>query len=281
MEPHVFLAVLAGAAMHAAWNAVLKFGGDRMVTMGIIALGHGIPAVLLLPFTGSVNPDCLPYLAASTLLHVGYRVFLVKAYEAGDMSQVYPLARGSAPLLTTLLGVTVIGESVSAPALLGILTIGAGIALMSLKGGVALARIAPRALGFAMLTALFICAYTLSDGLGARASRNPHAYAALLFAIDTPVTLLLVYAMRGKAMLAGMREHMGKGLIGGALSLGSYWIAIWAMTVAPIPLVAALRETSVLFGVIIAAVLLGERITWARGLAALLIVTGAVLMRTG
>jgi uncharacterized membrane protein len=278
MEFHVFLAVLAGAAMHASWNAVLKFGGDRMVTMGIIALGHGIPAMLLLPFMGSVNPACWPYLATSTLLHVGYRVFLVKAYEAGDMSQIYPLARGSAPLLTTLLGITLIGDSVSALALLGIATIGAGIVLMSMKGGAELARIERRALGFAMLTALFICAYTLSDGLGARASRNAHAYAALLFAIDTPVTLLLVYLLRGKAMLAGMREHMGKGLIGGALSLGSYWIAIWAMTVAPIPLVAALRETSVLFG---AAVLLGERITWARGVAALLIVAGAILMRLG
>jgi uncharacterized membrane protein len=229
---------------------------------------------------GSVNPACWPFLATSTLLHVGYRVFLVKAYEAGDMSQIYPLARGSAPLLTTLLGIAMIGESVPPMALLGIAVIGIGIVLMSLKGGAGLARIEPRALGFAMLTALFICAYTLSDGMGARASQNAHAYAALLFAIDTPVTLLLVWFLRGGGpMVAGMREHMGKGLIGGALSLGSYWIAIWAMTVAPIPLVAALRETSVLFGVVIAAVLLGERITWARGVAALLIVAGAALMR--
>jgi drug/metabolite transporter (DMT)-like permease len=278
MDITVFLAVLLGAAMHASWNAVLKFG-DRWSALALIALGHGFVALLTLPFVGWVAPAAWPFLALSMALHVGYRIFLVKAYEAGDMAQVYPLARGSAPLLTALVGLLVLGDTVPPLALAGIVIIALGIGLMSLKGSADLSRMNRHALGFALITALFISAYTLADGLGARAALNPHAYAALLFVIDTPVTVAVAYALRGKALFAGMRGQMGKGLMGGALSLGSYWIAIWAMTKVPIAQVAALRETSVLFGVLIAVLLLGERFTGPRIGAAVLIVSGAVLMR--
>eukprot|EP01036_Dinobryon_divergens_P006643 gene6643-8826_t len=198
MDLAVFVAVIAGAAMHAGWNALLKTGGDRMGIMALIALGHGIPAALALPFVGPLHPAAWPFVIGSLILHVGYRVFLVKAYEMGDMSQVYPLARGSAPLLTALIGILALGEAVRPLAVLGIVVIGAGIVLMSLKGSEDLKRMNGHALMFALVTAGFICAYTLADGLGARAALNPHAYAAMLFALDTPVTLALVYAMRGK-----------------------------------------------------------------------------------
>jgi drug/metabolite transporter (DMT)-like permease len=280
MDSTIFFAVLAGAAMHASWNAVLKFG-DRWSALALIALGHGFVALLTLPFVGSIAPAAWPFLALSMALHVGYRVFLVKAYEAGDMSQVYPLARGSAPLLTALVGLLVLGDTVPPLALAGIVIIALGIVLMSLKGSADLSRMNRHALGYALITALFISAYTLADGLGARAALNPHAYAALLFVIDTPVTVAVAYALRGKALFSSMRGQVGKGLMGGALSLGSYWIAIWAMTKVPIAQVAALRETSVLFGVLIAVVLLGERFTLPRVGAAVLIVCGAALMRLG
>jgi drug/metabolite transporter (DMT)-like permease len=281
MDTTVFLAVLTGAAMHAGWNALLKLGGDRMAVMAFIAIGHGIPAVLALPFVGALDPAAWPFLIASMALHVGYRIFLVKAYEAGDMSQVYPLARGSAPLLTAVIGIVFLGEDVRLLAILGIVTIGLGIVLMSLRGGADLKRMNGHALAFALITAGFICAYTLADGLGARAALNPHAYAAWLFAIDAPVTVALVFALRGRRVLNGMREHALKGLMGGLLSLGSYWIAIWAMTKVPIPQVAALRETSVLFGLLIAVCLLGEKLTPPRAVAAALILLGAGIMRIG
>ncbi len=281
MTLSVFLAVLVAAFLHATWNAMLAVGKDRMGAMALISLGHWLPAALALPFLGWVRPEAWPWLALSTALHVGYRMFLVKAYEAGEMSQVYPLARGSAPLLTTLAAISALGEAVSLLALLGIVATGLGIVLMSLKGSADLGRIQGRALVFAAITALFICGYTLADGLGARASGNPLAYAALLFLLDTPFTVAAARLVRGPAIWEGMRAFWLQGLVGGTLSLVAYTIAIWAMTVAPIPMVAALRETSVLFGALIAAVMLKERPTGPRLIASGLIVTGAALLRLG
>jgi drug/metabolite transporter (DMT)-like permease len=277
----VFLLVLLAALLHAAWNAMLSVGKDRMGAMALISLGHWLPAAAALPFLGWVEPGAWPWLALSTALHVGYRLFLVKAYEAGDMSQVYPLARGSAPLLTAAVGIGLIGESLSPVALAGVAFTGLGIVVMSLKGGAALGRIGGAALGFAALTAVFICGYTLADGLGARASGNALAYAALLFVLDTPFTVAAARLMRGPGIWEGMRHYWLQGLAGGALSLLAYTIVIWAMTQAPIPAVAALRETSVLFGALIAAVILKERVTGPRLAAAALIVAGAALLRLG
>jgi uncharacterized membrane protein len=222
MDITVFFAVLAGAAMHASWNAMLKFG-DRWSALALIALGHGFAALLTLPFVGTIDARAWPFLALSIALHVGYRIFLVKAYEAGDMAQVYPLARGTAPLLTALVGLFVLGESVALLPMLGIIVIALGIILMSLKGSADLSHMNRHAVGFALITALFICAYTLADGSGARAALNPHAYAALLFVIDTPVTVAVAYALRGKVLFSGMRGQIMRGLTGGVLSLGSYW----------------------------------------------------------
>jgi drug/metabolite transporter (DMT)-like permease len=277
----VFLAVLFAAFLHAAWNAMLMGGKDRMGTMALISVGHALPALVALPFLGPVAPAAWPWLALSTVLHVGYRIFLVKAYEAGEMSQIYPLARGSAPLLTALVALGVLGETLSLPAFAGVLLTGLGIAVMSLKGGAGLQRLGGQALFFAAITAVFICAYTLADGLGARASGNALTYAALLFLLDTPFTVLVARWLKGPQLWAGMRAHVVTGLAGGALSLVAYTIAIWAMTVAPIPAVAALRETSVLFGAIISVVILKEKLTRHRATAALLIVGGAALLRLG
>lgn len=277
----VFLAVLLAAFLHAAWNAMLSMGKDRMGAMALISLGHWLPAAAALPFLGWVEPAAWPWLALSTALHVGYRLFLVKAYEAGEMSQVYPLARGSAPLLTAAVGVGFLGEALGALALAGVALTGLGIVLMSLKGAADLGRIRGQALLFAALTAVFICGYTLADGLGARASGNALAYAALLFVLDTPFTVAAARLMRGPSIWDGMRDTWLQGLAGGVLSLVAYTIVIWAMTAAPIPAVAALRETSVLFGALIAAALLKERITGPRLAAAGLIVAGAALLRLG
>jgi drug/metabolite transporter (DMT)-like permease len=277
----VFLAVLLAALLHAVWNAMLSMGKDRMGAMVLISLGHWLPAAVALPFLGWIDAAAWIWLLLSVVLHVGYRIFLVQAYESGDMSEVYPLARGSAPILTTLAAVGVFGEVVSTVALFGITATGLGIVLMSIKGSSALGRIRGRTLAYAAITALFICGYTLADGTGARASGNPLAYAALLFLLDTPFTVGVARVMRGPAIWDGMRRYWLSGLIGGGLSLVAYTIVIWAMTVSPIPLVAALRETSVLFAALIAVFMLGERMTTPRLLAAALIVAGAVLMRIG
>jgi drug/metabolite transporter (DMT)-like permease len=154
-----------------------------------------------------------------------------------------------------------------------------GVFLLSLRGGRDLSRIDRRAVGFAFFTAMTICGYSLTDGIGARVSGNPHAYAALLFVLDGACMAVFALWRRGQAILTEARIYWKTGLFGGALSVTSYWIAIWAMTVAPIAIVAALRETSVLFAAVISVVILKEALRPARVIAALMIVSGLALIR--
>jgi drug/metabolite transporter (DMT)-like permease len=208
-----------------------------------------------------------------------YFAALIESYRAGDMGQVYPIARGSAPLLTAAGSALLIGERIGWAAWAGILLLAAGVVLLSLRGGRDLASLDRRAVGFALLTAVTICAYSLVDGVGARLAGSPHAYSAALFVGIGPVMLIYALVRNGAAAIPLMRRNWGTGLAGGALQVGSYTIAIWAMTVAPIALVAALRETSVLFGALIAVIVLREPLRAVRVVAAILVVFGLALIR--
>lgn len=281
MEPHVFLAVLAAAAMHAGWNAVLQLRIEPLLAMTLIAAGAGVVGVPGLIAFGFPKPEAWPWLSASVLIHLGYYVVLAKAYERADMSQIYPIARGGAPLITAIASVALLGEAISRTQALGIAGLGFGVMLISLLGRRKGAPFDPAALGFAGLTAAAVTAYTLVDGTGARVAGDPHAYAAALFVIDGVPLLLLALWRRGVDGLKPMKPHLLQGLLGGAMSLGAYWIAIWAMTVAPIPLVAAIRESSVLFAALIATLALKEPLQWGRAVAAVVIVGALALMRLG
>lgn len=278
MDPMVFAAVLAAAAMHAGWNAVLKLKIAPLPAMTLITAMAGLVALPVLPFVGLPRLEAWPWLAASVVLHLGYYVALAEAYRRADMGQIYPIARGGAPLLTAFASLAILHEPISAPAALGIAVLGGGVTLMSLRGS---RQAVPdrTAIAFALLTAAIICGYTLVDGTGARAAGDPHAYSAALFVIDGLPLLLVAWWRGGGAALRPLLPHLGPGLAGGAMSLGSYWIAIWAMTVAPIALVAALRESSVLFGALIAVVVLKEPLVPVRVAAAVLIVGGLALIR--
>jgi drug/metabolite transporter (DMT)-like permease len=212
-------------------------------------------------------------------IHLVYFAALIESYRAGDMGQVYPIARGSAPLMTAVATTTFIGERLGLPGWCGILLLVAGVVLLSLRGGRDLARLDRRAVGFALFTAVTICAYSVVDGVGARHSGSANAYSATLFAGIGPVMVIYALARRGPDVLPAMARHWRLGLAGGTLQLGSYGIAIWAMTVAPIAIVAALRETSVLFGAAIAVVFLKEPLRASRVGAALMIVAGLMLIR--
>jgi drug/metabolite transporter (DMT)-like permease len=213
------------------------------------------------------------------IAHLGYYIGLSGAYRAGDMGQVYPIARGSAPLLTAAGGAFLLGENFNLIGWSGILALTCGIFLLSLRGGGELAHLNRRAVGFALFTAVTICCYSLTDGSGARAAGNAHAYALWLFVIDGAFITSVALAIYGGAAVPTMARHWKAGLLGGVLSLAAYWIVIWAMTVAPIALVAALRETSVLFGATIAVVFLKEDLRAMRIIAAVLIVCGIALIR--
>jgi drug/metabolite transporter (DMT)-like permease len=281
MELHVFAAVLLAAAMHAGWNSFLKIRLEPFLAMTLMTGGAGIAALPFLLVFGWPIAAAWPWLIGSIVLHLGYYVALTEAYRRADMSQIYPIARGGAPLLTTLVSTLTIADPISALAMGGITILGCGIGLMAVFGRRRGTSFDPTAVGLAMLTALIICGYTLLDGIGARVAGDPHAYAAGLFVIDGIPLPLVALWWRGRAGLAPVTKFIGPGLLGGAMSLGSYWIAIWAMTVAPIALVAALRESSVLFATVIAIVFLKEKISPLRGVAAVFVLGGLVLIRAG
>lgn len=278
MDAFVFAAVLVAAACHAGWNALIKVKLEPFTSAALISIASALLALPVVAFAGLPPFAALPWLLASVVLHFIYFIGLTEAYRSGDLGQVYPIARGAAPLMTAALSAVAVGEVLGPIAWAGIVVLAAGILLLSMRGGkeVSFDR---RSVGFALFTALTICGYSVVDGVGARTAGSAHAYVAALFVLDGVVMALFLLARRGTSVAAEVRQYWRQGLVGGALSLAAYWIAIWAMTKAPIALVAALRETSVLFAALIAVAALGEPLRAARVAAACLIVAGLVLIR--
>lgn len=279
MEPFVFAAVLFAAACHAGWNAAIKFGLDPLAMTTLITLGAGAVSLPLLAGFGLPAAASWPWLAASVAVHLVYFAGLAEAYRSGDLGQVYPLARGAAPLMTASLSPLVIGELLGALGWLGVSLLAAGVLLLSFRGGSELVRVDRRAVGFALFTAATICAYSLIDGIGARLSGNAGIYSGWMFVGNALAMLAYAVARLGGGVIADMARFWKRGVAAGAMQFLSYSIALWAMTLAPIALVAALRETSVLFGAAFAIVFLREPLRPARVGAALLIVVGLVAIR--
>lgn len=271
--------VLLAALLHAGWNSLLKGGSDRLVGITMLNVWCAVAGLMVLPFTGGVPMAAWPYLAASLVLHLGYQLFLVRAYRYGDLSQVYPIARGTAPPLVAMVGVATGADHLDGTAIAAIALIGGGIGALAYRPGKRMAG-GGTAILLALATSLFIAGYTLVDGLGARISGDALAYTVWLFILNTPPILAVAWARRGGTELwAQMRRHWLRDLIGGIAALTGYAIAIWAMTQAPIALVAALRETSVIFALLIARIWLKEPVGRWRLMAVLLVLSGIALLR--
>ena len=281
MPVSVFVAVVVAAALHAGWNALLKICLDRFLTICLIQMASGLLALPGLLFVPMPELEAWPWLMASAGFHIGYNVFLARAYRYGDLGQVYPLARGTSPLLIALVGVVVLDEHLSWVASVGLIGLVAGIWLMALRGGRTRGPVDFALVGCAVITAAFICAYTLSDALGARANGAAVAYSLWLFAVNGVVMAIVLTILRGPRVFIALRGHWCAGLGGGAMSLGAYTIAIWAMTRAPVAMVSGLRETSVLFAVLIGAVILKEPLRAGRLVACAMILAGVATMRLG
>lgn len=279
MENFVFIAVLFAALCHAGWNALIKVGLDPLSTTTLISIGSGVVAIAFLPFVGIPAAAAWPWLIASVFIHLFYFAALIESYRTGDLGQVYPIARGSAPLMTAAATTFIVGEKLSLAGWMGIVVLVAGVFLLSARGGRELAKIDRRAVGFALLTALTICTYSVVDGIGARLSTNPAAYTMWMFVGNAVVLVPYALFRDGRDVIPAMQTYWRRGFAGGALQLVSYGTVLWAMTLAPIAIVATLRETSVLFGAVIAVVLLKEPLRAVRIAAALLIVCGLVLIR--
>lgn len=265
--------------MHAGWNAMVKAGTDRFAAILQLALTQSTVALLLAPFFPAPAREAWPWLAAAGVLHTGYKVFLLRAYAHGDLSQVYPLARGTAPVLVALAGTLLLGETLGATDALAVAAVAAGVICTALFAGRGVRRIASKALAYALGTAGFTAAYTLADAHGARLAGTASGFALWLFVVDGLGMTAFGVAARGPGVLRTLAPGWRAGALAGVLSLASYWIAIWAFTRAPVALVAALRETSVLFAVLIAALILRERVGPGRWAAAALICAGVALMR--
>ena len=274
MSVGVFLAVLAAAFLHAGWNALVKVELDRFSSILAIALVSGIVGLLLLPFFGLPPVTAWPWVVGGSLLHTGYKLFLIRAYRHGDLGQVYPLARGTAPLIVAVVGLVWLGERPGTTEAAAMLAIAVGI--LSMAAG----RRMPRsAVAYALGTACFTASYTLVDGVGARNAGSAASFILSLFVLDGLFMLLVALATRGGAAIGALLPAWRSGVAAGLMSLGSYWIVVWTFTQAPLGLVAALRETSILFAILFGAVLLKEPIGPRRWLAAGLIVGGLALMR--
>ena len=277
MSNTVFLVVLFAAFLHAAWNAIIKDRGDRFFSISTLGVAQGLISIALIPFVGLPEKAIWGWIAASAALHTGYKLFLIRAYTAGDLGQVYPLARGSAPLLSSLIALFFLGETLGPFLWFGVVTLCAGIALMSLKGG-GVRALDASAVFWALGTSLFITGYTIVDAVGARSAEAPATYVVWMFVFDGLAIGAVYASVRRGRVVAAMRE-LPFGVLTALLSLGAYWLIIWAMTKAPIGAVAALREASILFALAISVFFLKERASGWRIASAAIILAGVALMR--
>lgn len=277
MEPSVFLAVIAAAAMHAGWNALLKVRLDPLVAVTLITAACSLIALPAALYIGPPPAHVWPWVIGSISVHLVYYLTLTGAYRRADMGFVYPLARGSSPLITTFASLVLLGEPIDAQGVLGVAVLASGVLMIAWrpKGG----GFDARALVLALACALSIAVYSLIDGLGARTAGNPHLYSAWLFLLEGPCVMSVALIRLGPAALRPATGFLLPGFIGGAMSLSAYWITIWAMTKAPIGLVAAVRESSVMFAALIAVVVLHEKLRPVRLAAAGLIVAGLALIK--
>ncbi|MCU0920671.1 MAG: DMT family transporter [Burkholderiaceae bacterium] len=280
------LAVLVGAMLHASWNALVKSSGDKQLD---IALVHFLGAVVSLPllwWVGLPPVESWPYLAGSLTIHVAYYITLNGAYQHGELGTTYPIMRGSAPMLVALGSSTVLGESLTLAAWLGVAAVTLGVLMVGLSRP-AQALHHHRAIGFALANAMVIAAYTFVDGSGVRTTvangQTAASYVVLLFVLDGIPYPTLVFARRSaegrRAIAAYARKRWPLATLGGLASLGSYWIALWAMTRAPVAAVSALRETSVLFATALSVLVLKERFGLQRAIGAVVIVAGVIALR--
>jgi drug/metabolite transporter (DMT)-like permease len=274
----IVLLILFAAALHASWNILLKSESESLTNTVLIIAGSAVIGAVFLPFVPLPLQPCWPYLGASVVIHIVYFTVLLLAYKKGDMSLVYPLMRGLPPVLIAIAASILLSEVLSLRGWLGIALVSGGALMLTAnfrfsKGF----QLAPVALAF--LNAIVIVIYTLVDAQGARLSGNAFSYTGWMLFLLALVFFLAVSVIEGRQVFYRMAKDWKKSLIGGACTFGSYGIALWAMTLAPVALVAALRETSIFFGTIFSVFILRERITLVRGMSIAFIVAGAIAIK--
>jgi len=274
MPIQIILLILFAALLHASWNALLRGGVDRLWSMTVMCVAVAVASTIIAIFVTPPAKASWIYAVLSAMLHVGYNLFLVRSYKAGDLGQTYPISRGSSPILITLAAAIFAGESVRVSALLGIALVSGGIISLAFKGR----KLAVPSLPYALGTGCFIAAYSVADGIGVRLSGDPMAYTVWMSALWGVLMPPVYIFLRGPKSLFTLRPGFIIALIGGLVSLMAYGIIIYAMSRVPMGAVSALRETSVLFAAMIGYFFLGETLTVRKVVACTVIVIGIIVI---
>jgi drug/metabolite transporter (DMT)-like permease len=277
VTPLVATAVLVAAVTHASWNAIAHGIKDQLVAFTLVGTGGALCAAVIAPFAPLPAGGAWPYLLASVAIHMAYQYLLMKSFSLGDFGQVYPIARGIAPLVVTILAAAFIGEIPDAWQVTGVLVASVGLAGAALWGMRGKRQQWP-AVAAAIGTGLTIAGYTVTDGVGVRTSGTALGYIAWLLLLQGTLIPLTALAVRRGELLPQLRPVAVRGLLGGGLSVLAYGLVLWAQTRAELAPIAALRETSIIAGALIGAVLFKERFGRPRIVAAALVVAGIGLM---
>ena len=278
MDTLVILVVLGSAMLHAVWNAIIKGGDDKLIETSMKATGGGLAVLLVLPFLPVPPPACWPYIAGTVCIHFFYYLFIAYAYRGADLSYAYTIMRGSSPLFTALVSVFILSETLGVSGWAGVLMLSFGVLILAVdavrRGGFSLSSTI-----LATANAFVIMGYTLVDGHGVRFAETAPSYVCWVFLCNAfPITIFTMI-MRRKVYIDYIKVRWKYGLFGGICSLFAYGLALWGMTRAPIASVAALRETSVVFGMLFAVLFLKEKATPTRIAAVALVLGGAMVMR--
>lgn len=275
----VFFAVILAAALHATWNGMAKGSADKELSMAGVIIGHVPYALVALIFFVPLPAwESWPWLILGMIAHFGYQIFLINAYRIGDLTQVYPIARGAAPLIVTFVSLTFMGVVLSGLQLAGVAAIVCGLFSLALVRGADGLR-NPKAAWLAVITGCFIASYSLADGIGARVAGTAVGYYAVLALLNAVVFAIYLVIWRPGVLPRLPTEGARTFVIGGGASFAAYSLVVWGFTQAPIAVVTALRETSIVFALLIGVFALGERLNLGKLISTFMALAGAAMLR--
>lgn len=275
MSSTVFVMILGAALVHAWWNALVKGEEDRTALLKMMSLTQLACSICLIPFVAFPAQKSWPYLCVSAVLGTVYMLLLNWAYRIGDLSHVYPFARGTAPLIVAIISVACLGEQIGHLGQIAVVLIAFGVASLALARGAAGLR-EPRPVLLSIIASSFVAAYTIIDALGARSAGSPHSYYAWNILIYAVLATGSFHILHGRVALG---RTLRNGTISGVMSFASSWVAIWAFTLAPVAMVSALREISTVFAVIIGVVFLHERLSLTRLASTMTTLIGTTMLK--
>jgi len=278
MSLNIFIAVILAAFLHATWNAMVKNEENKYLAVTAIVLGHVPASVFIILLTPFPSAESIPFIIISALMHNGYNWYLLSAYKFGDLTKVYPIARGTAPILVTIVSLIFLGVALSNFEVLGIFIISLGILSLSFHRAKSLKN--RSAVIYALVTGFFIMGYSITDGYGARVSNSFLSYMGWVFILNA-LSFPLILKINDKSEVITKTFKEGKKIffIGGTLSYIVYGIVIWGFTQAPIALITALRETSIIFALLIGTFFLKEKFTLLKVIATFIIFFGVALLK--